>query len=149
MEYSRERDIVTVTALDGSVIDVLAQPRALLAGLGPEAQWTTAQAAYFRSYATWHYLAEPYIFTWPGMETSEVAPWEESGETWRVLQVRFPASIDTHSESQLYYFDPSFRLRRIDYAPIVTGHSPIAHYVAENTAVEGWDMPTWRNPSPK
>lgn len=33
----------------------------------------------------------------------------------------------------------------MDYEPIVTGHSPVAHPVAENTAVEGWERPTWRN----
>jgi hypothetical protein len=145
VDYSRERDSVTIAASDGTLLDALDRPRASFAGFGPEAQWTPAQAAYFRSYATWHYLVEPYIFTWQGVETRELSPWDENGETWRVLKVSFPASIDTHSESQLYYFDEAARLRRMDYQPIVNGHSAVAHYITEHTRIAGWDMPTRRN----
>lgn len=145
VEYNREQDRVTVSAADGSLLHALDRPRASFAGYGPEAQWSAAQAAYFRSYATWHYLLEPYIFTWPGVRTHETSPWDESGETWRVLQVDFPASIHTHSGSQLYYFDESFRLRRMDYQPAVNGHTPVAHYVMEHTKVAGLEIPTRRN----
>jgi hypothetical protein len=145
VDYSRERDRVTITAADGTLLESLDHPRASFAGFGPETQWTPAQAAYFRSYATWHYLVEPYIFTWPGVETRELSPWDESGDTWRVLKVNFPASIDTHSDSQLYYFDESSRLRRMDYQPLVNGNSAVAHYITEHTRVDGWDIPTRRN----
>jgi hypothetical protein len=44
-----------------------------------ETKWSLAQVAYFRSYATWHYLAEPYIFTWPGVEAQEVELCTDNG----------------------------------------------------------------------
>lgn len=52
--------------------------QATFAGYTTETKWSLAQVAYFRSYATWHYLIEPYIFTWPGVEAQEVEPWTKT-----------------------------------------------------------------------
>ena len=93
-------------------------------GLTAASGWSRAQAAYFQAYATSHYLVEPYIFTWDGVETCEIAPWEEDGQSWRGLAVTFPRSLDTHSRTQLYYFDDHDLLRRMDYQPEVLNSSP-------------------------
>ncbi|WP_159801520.1 hypothetical protein [Arthrobacter zhaoguopingii] len=145
VEYDRKADRVTITAADGTLIEELNNPRASFEGYTHETQWTLAQMYYFRSYATWHYLVEPYIFTWPGVETQEVEPWTENGETWRVLSVTFPSSIDTHTTTQLYYFDAAGRLRRMDYQPEVNGNSPVAHYIRGEAEVNGLSIPTKRH----
>ncbi|MCG5444985.1 hypothetical protein NIE79_003428 [Micromonospora sp. NIE79] len=143
-EYDIDTDRVTVTAADGSLIDELTNPRASFAGYTGESQWSLAQAAYFRGYATWHYLVEPFLFTWPGVEAREVEPWTEDGESWRVLRVTFPESLHTHTDTQLYYFDDGGLLRRMDYQPVVNGSSRVAHYVSGATEVDGLVVPTRR-----
>jgi hypothetical protein len=145
VEYDRKADRITVTAADGTLIEELIHPRATFEGYGPDTPWSVSQTAYFRSYATWHYLVEPYIFTWDGVDVREVEPWDENGETWRVLSATFPASIDTHSSTQLYYFDDQGHLRRMDYQPAVNGNSPVAHYIREETEVDGVLIPTQRH----
>ncbi|RJU03262.1 hypothetical protein D6T65_04055 [Arthrobacter frigidicola] len=145
IEYDKKSDRVTVTAADGTLIEELTNPRASFEGYTFETQWTLAQMYYFRSYATWHYLVEPYIFTWPGVETQEVEPWNENGETWRVLSVTFPSSIDTHNTTQLYYFDAAGHLRRMDYQPEVNGNAPGAHYIRGEAEVDGLIIPTKRH----
>ncbi|MGI5519902.1 hypothetical protein ACQEUX_02970 [Micromonospora sp. CA-259024] len=136
-EFDLKANRVTVTGPDGTVIEQLDDPRATFAGYTPETPWSLAQIAYFRSYATWHYLVEPYVFTWPGVEAHEVEPWIENGETWRVLSVTFPESIHTHNTTQLYYFDDAGLLRRMDYQPDVNGRTPVAHYIRAHQTVDG------------
>ncbi|RKR92304.1 hypothetical protein BDK92_6742 [Micromonospora pisi] len=143
--FDRAANRVTVSDADGRVIETLDDPRRTFAGYTPETQWSLAQIAYFRSYATWHYLVEPYIFSWPGVEAYEVEPWTENGETWRGLSVTFPDSIDTHNKTQLYYFDPAGHLRRMDYQPDVNGSTPVAHYIRAQESVGGIVVPTERH----
>ena len=52
--------------------------------------WSDLQTAYFAGYAMWTYLNIPFLLARPGVESEEVEPWQESGETWRRLKVRFP-----------------------------------------------------------
>ena len=135
--FDRDQDTVTVTGRDGKVIDQLEHPRESFAGFDVETPWSLAQIAYFRSYATSHYLLEPYLFTWPGVEAHEIEPWTEAGETWRVLAVTYPTSIDVHSRTQHYYYDDAAHLKRLDYDPEVNGDVPVAHYVLADKKVNG------------
>jgi hypothetical protein len=73
-----------------------------------------------------------------------VEPWTENGQTWRVLSVRFSDSIDTHNQTQLYYFDDAGLLRRMDYQPVVTGQ-PVAHYIRSEGTFDGIVVPTKRH----
>src|SRR5262249_46939955 len=57
----------------------------------------------------------------PGVESEEVEPWQEAGETWRRLKVRFPADIATHSTEQTLYLDRQGLLRRQDYNVEIDG----------------------------
>ena len=61
-EHDSHTDRVTVTGADRSRIDELRNPRASPADHTGESQRTLEQAAYFRGYATWHYLVEPFRF---------------------------------------------------------------------------------------
>ncbi|MFI7609368.1 hypothetical protein ACIBTV_30245 [Micromonospora sp. NPDC049366] len=147
--FDREADRVTVTGRDGEVLADLREPRSTFAGYTPETPWDLGQLAYFRSYATWHYLVEPYVFTWDGVEAHEVAPWTENGETWRVLSVTFPPSLHTHNTTQLYYYDDSGLLRRMDYQPDVNGRTPVAHYIRAHEVIDGIPVATKRHIHPR
>jgi hypothetical protein len=124
---------------------VLDHPRSSFAGLTSESKWSPEQIGYFRGYATWHYLVEPYLFSWPGVAAREVEPWTEGDETWRVLRVDFPPEIRTHNATQLYYYDEAGLLRRMDYAPDVNGSTPVAHYIREHQVVDGIPVPSKRH----
>ncbi|MGW6094641.1 hypothetical protein ACWFRK_09630 [Streptomyces sp. NPDC055157] len=143
--YDKKADRVTVTAADGEILAKLDNPRSSFDGFTPETPWSLAQIAYFRSYATWHYLLEPYLFTWDGAEVKEVEPWTENGETWRVLSVTFSDAVDAHNQTQKYYFNDAYRLRRMDYAPDVNGRPPVAHYIREEETFDGITVPTLRH----
>ena len=142
--FDRARSLVTVAAADGTVIEQLTNPRATFEGYTSETPWSLAQIAYFKAYATWHYLPEPFLFTWPGAVTEEIAPWVEDGQSWRGLSVTFSSDVDTHNETERYYFDDDGLLRRMDYQPVVNGRSPVAHYASGHTTVDGIVVPTER-----
>jgi hypothetical protein len=144
IEYYKKADRVVIFNRDGEIVDELENPRASFEGYTTETPWSAAQAGYFRSYAVWHYLAEPRVFTHPGVEAHEIEPWIEGDETWRVLQVTYPATIDAHNEVELYYFNDAGLLRRMDYQPVVNGFSPTAHYIQETDLIDGLPVPTLR-----
>lgn len=144
IDFDKTVDRIVVSDADGTSVEALDHPRRTFYGLTAASGWSRAQAAYFQAYATSHYLVEPYIFTWDGVETCEIAPWEEDGQSWRGLAVTFPRSLDTHSRTQLYYFDDHDLLRRMDYQPEVLNSSPAAHYVSGHQAVDGVVVATQR-----
>jgi hypothetical protein len=106
--------------------------------------WSDLQLAYFAGYAMWTYLNIPFLLARPGVESEEVEPWQESGETWRRLKVRFPADIATHSTEQTLYFDRQGLLRRQDYNVEIDGTAGAAHYVYDHKEFSGIVFPTKR-----
>jgi hypothetical protein len=145
LTFDALEDVVTITDAAGTEVERLEHPRAGMAGFVGDTQWTAAQMGYFISYATWLYLAEPLLFTLPGVQTRELAPWQEDGETWRRLEVTFPATIASHSTVQTYYFDSVTGLqRRVDYDVEVNGGVEVAHYTSEHAVFGGRPVPTRR-----
>jgi hypothetical protein len=144
-EFDRSADRVTITDRAGGT-QVLDHPRrSLIESAWIETPWDAAQMAYFRGYATWHYLVEPFVFTLPGVLTRESEPWNEDGAIWRVLDVTFPRTIDTHNRIQKYYYDDALHLRRLDYQPEVLGFAPTAQYILEEQIVDEIIVPTSRS----
>ena len=94
--------------------------------------------------AMWTYLNIPFLLARPGVESEQVEPWQESGETWRRLKVRFPADIATHSTEQTLYFDRQGLLRRQDYNVEIDGTAGAAHYVYDHKEFSGIVFPTKR-----
>jgi hypothetical protein len=88
----------------------------------------------------WTYLNTPFLLVRPGVESEEVAPWEEAGETWRRLKVRFPSDIATHSTEQTLYFD---------HRGLLTRGTPAAHYVSDLREFSGIVFPTKRRILPR
>jgi hypothetical protein len=92
----------------------------------------------------WTYLSEPYSLTFPGVTTEELGAWDEDGQVWRRLGVRYPDSIGTHSADQVLYVDSDGFLRRRDYQVDIAGGSPAAHYINDHREFEGIIVPVQR-----
>ncbi len=142
LEFGTGPDHVVVRDVEGDVVEERTDPRASFAGLGVTSAWDLAQTGYFIGYALWNYLTEPFLLAYPGVDAHEIEPWEESGQTWRRLDVTFPDSIVTHSPQQVFYFDGGGEQRRMDYVAEVSGSAPIAHYTSEPKTFGGIVMPT-------
>ena len=74
-----------------------------------DTKWDQLQRLYFLGYAMWNYLAAPFIFVRDGFDIQELAPHNEDGQRWRVLQVRYPKDIPTYCDTQQFYFDTNRR----------------------------------------
>jgi hypothetical protein len=135
---------VAIESTDGVVLEEIRQPRQSFAGHTLQTPWTELQLAYFAGCAMWTYLNTPFVLAWPGVLCRELSPWRENGETWRRLEVNFPASIATHSARQALYFDESGLLKRHDYDVEIAGGTPGAHYIDGYTEVAGIRFPTVR-----
>jgi hypothetical protein len=57
--------------------------------------------------------------------------------------VHFPPNNANHNSDQVFYYDQNFMLRRMDYAPDVTG-SNIAHYTHDPKTFDKFVFPTRR-----
>jgi hypothetical protein len=135
---------IAVYTNDGIAVERRDDPRASFAGYEVTTPWDALQVGYFISYACWNYLTAPFLFTYPGVETRELKPWQEDRETWRRLRVTFPRSIATHSTEQVFYYDADFMQRRMDYAVEVNGDVLVAQYQYEPKTFQGLVLPTRR-----
>jgi len=133
----------------GEVLEELMQPRSSFQGHTLETPWTDLQLAYFAGCAMWTYLNTPFLLARPGVESEEVEPWQEAGETWRRLKVRFPPDIATHSTEQTLYFDQHSLLERHDYDVEISGGTAGAHYVSDLREFSGIVFPTKRRIFPR
>ncbi len=135
---------LTIQTTHGDVIEQRTDPRASFAGYDRSTPWDAVQVAYFSSYATWNYLSEPFLFTYPGVQAREIEPWQEEGQTWRRLHVIFPSTFATHNPEQVFYYDAGGMQRRKDYAPEVYGNHLAAHYTSDPKTFGGLVFPTRR-----
>ena len=139
---SFQPDRVAIETSDGHVVEERANPRASFKGHAFDTPWDRLQLAYFAGYAMWTYLNTPFLFALSGVETDELASWQENGEAWRRLKVRFPEGIATHSAEQTFYFDQEGLLKRHDYEVDVAGGASAAHYVSGLREISGIIVPT-------
>jgi hypothetical protein len=137
-------DRIAIETITGAIISERSNPRAAFAGHVIDTPWDPLHRAYFNGYAMWTYLTTPFFMTMPGFEVVEISPWQEGGELWRGLRVRFPDEIASHSKEQDFYFGDDFLLRRHDYHVDVAGGFPAAQYVHDIVEVDGLRFPTKR-----
>jgi hypothetical protein len=140
---------VALENANGKVLEELLQPRSSFQGHTLETPWSDLQLAYFAGYAMWTYLNTPFLLARPGVESEEVEPWQEAGETWRRLKVCFPADIATHSTEQTLYFDEQGLLKRHDYDVEISSPLAGAHYVYDLKEFFGIVFPTRRRVFPR
>jgi hypothetical protein len=135
---------VAIETTEGRHVEELPRPRDSFKGHSLDTPWSRPQLAYFAGYAMWTYLNTPFLFASDGVETEEVEPWRENGETWRCLKVTFPPELASHSAVQTFYFDAEGLLQRHDYDVEVSGGTPAAHYVYQHEEFSGILVPTRR-----
>jgi len=109
-----------------------------------ETPWDDLDIAYFSGEALWTYLTVPFLYTYPGVATEELSPWEENGEKWRRLQVTFPENIVSHNRKAISYFGEDGLLGRHDYTVDVLGGATGANYASNHKNVHGIIFPTTR-----
>jgi hypothetical protein len=125
-------------------VEVRDDPEKAFEGQAFETPWDKFHVAYFASEALWTYLTLPFLYTYPGFECEEIEPWHEGGEEWRRLKVAFPASIVSHTKTQITHFGPDGLMRRHDYTVDILGGTRGANYSTNYKDVQGIKMPTTR-----
>ncbi|TWB53129.1 hypothetical protein FBZ98_10455 [Rhizobium sp. ERR 922] len=135
-------DRVMIETPAGAVVEELFHPRKSFEGYEMETHWSNPQVAYFAGYTMWTYLTSPFILKRPGVIADEIEPWQENGETWRRLHVRFPDDIATHSAEQTFYFNSVGLLVRHDYEVDIQGRNAAARYLTDYVKASGISLPT-------
>jgi hypothetical protein len=135
---------VVVQRSDGTVIDARDDPQRSFDGHQFQTPWDDIHLAYFVGEAQWTYLNMPFLCTWPGFATEEIAPIEADGETWRRLKVTFPDHIKSHTRQQIACFGPDGLLRRHDFTFDILGGAPGELRAADYRDVNGIIIPTTR-----
>jgi hypothetical protein len=132
---------VVIQRRDGTLIDARDEPERLFDGHQLETPWDDIHLAYFSGEALWTYLNIPFLYTWPGFTTEEIAPIEVDGETWRRLKVTFPEHIKSHTRQQISCFGPDGLLRRHDFTIDVIGGATGMLYATDYRDVDGIMIP--------
>ena len=122
---------VSIESESGVVEETRVDPATSFRGQSLDTPWDMLHVTYFAGYALWSYLSVPFLYTYPGFVTEEIAPWAEDGERWRTLKVNFPDSIAGHTRSQISYFGPEGLLRRHEYTVDVLGGAPGLNYASD------------------
>lgn len=135
---------VAIEKFDGTVVAERSAPSASFANHRLESPWDPLQRAYFNGEALWTYLTTPFLLTMNDVLVEEIAPWDEGDERWRVLRARFPATIETHSPIQDFFFGADLLLRRHDYSVNIAGGFAAAQLTTGYTEAGGIRLPTRR-----
>ena len=133
-----------------SLLSERLHPRESFEGRPRKQPWDQLDAIYFGGYAIWHYLTAPFLFTHSGVEVWNGEPWTEGGNTWSRLHVRFPEKVHTNCQEQVYYFDETGLLQRMDYhVEIVDSAIKVAHYMYDYVKIGKLAFPTRRCAYPR
>jgi hypothetical protein len=116
----------------GAVVARRGNPRAAFRGLRRQFAWDDLDFIYFAGYATWNYLATPYLLVRNGITVEALEPVGGTLQPLVRLKVTFPEDIPTHSRQQVFYFDDQRLLRRLDYTAEVVGRWARAAHFCEN-----------------
>jgi hypothetical protein len=135
---------IAVEKLDGTIVAERRAPTDSFAGHQMSTPWDELQRAYFNGEALWTYLTTPFLLAMDGVQVEETKPWGEGAETWRVLRAYFPASIETHSLIQDFFFGEDLMLRRHDYQVNIAGGFGASQLTSEYVTANGIRLPTKR-----
>ena len=135
---------VVIERRDGTVIDTRDEPERAFDGHQLETPWDDTHVAYFSGEALWTYLNMPFLYTWPGFATEEIAPIDVDDEQWRRLKVTFPENIKSHTREQIACFGPDGLLRRHDFTIDIIGGATGLLYATDYRDVDGIVIPATR-----
>jgi hypothetical protein len=139
-----EPDRIVIEQADGRMIEARDQPEKSFEGQKRETPWDDIHVAYFSGEALWTYLTTPFLYTYPGFESEEIAALQVGRETWRRLKVTFPTYVKSHAHVQISCFGPDGLLRRHDYTVDILGGATGLNYASEYKEVDGIIVPTKR-----
>src|SRR5262245_2357946 len=138
---------VEIKRRDGTIIVSRDDPEASFRGHGQDTPWDDVHIAYFSGEAFYTYINTPFICTYEGFCTEEIAPIQVGGETWRRLKVTFPDTVKSHTKIQTFCFGPDGLLRRHDYHVDILGGPPGFNYASDyrnddglSSQQNGWSM---------
>lgn len=130
-----------IQTADGQTVAGRSNPREAffgLSGVRRNFRWDPLDTTYFAGYASWNYLAAPFLLTREGVRVSQGKSWTERGETWRRLHAEFPPTFHTHSTHQTFYIDDDGLIRRHDFVAVAVGKwASAALYCDDHRIVEG------------
>jgi hypothetical protein len=140
-----EEGAVRIESDQHEVLAERSDARDAFRGLRHQLWWDKLDVLYFCGYALWTYLTIPFVLAEPGFAVRELEPWDEGGETWQRIGVRFPSEIHTHCREQLLYLDHQGLVRRHDYTSEVFGSwAKAAHYPFDHQSFDGVVVPMRR-----
>ena len=140
--FTAER--IAIEKLDGTIVAERRAPKDSFAGHQMSTPWDELQRAYFNGEALWTYFTTPFLLAMDGVRVEETEPWREDKETWRVLRAYFPASIETHSLIQDFFFGQDLTLRRHDYRVNIAGGFEASQLTSDYVTASGIWLPTRR-----
>lgn len=142
-----EPEVVRLEEASGRVAAERRNPRSAFRGIRHALWWDDLDVLYFAGYALWNYLTAPFLLLRPGVETRELPA---AGGRGRRLAVGFPPDLPTHSRTQVFHFDGSGLLRRLDYtAEVFGGWARAAHHCDGYREVDGITVATRRRVVPR
>ena len=139
-----EAEKVVIEKMDGTIVENCDYPESSFDGHQRGTPWNDVHVAYFSGEAMWTYLTTPFLYTYEGFETEEIAPIREENETWRRLNVRFPDYVKSHTREQISCFGPDGLLRRHDYTVDLLAKAPGLNYALDYRNVDGIMVPMTR-----
>lgn len=139
-----EPNRIVVEKLDGTVVEARDNPEKSFEGQERDTPWDDIHVAFFSSEALWTYLTTPFLYTYEGFKTEEIASIQVEKETWRRLKVTFPDYVKSHTREQISCFGPDGLLRRHDYTVDILGGATGLNYASDYRDVDGIIVPTKR-----
>ena len=139
-----EPDRIVMEKIDGTLIETRDDPEKSFDGQQRETPWDDIHAAFFSSEALWTYLTIPFLYTYEGFKTEEIASIRVENETWRRLKVAFPDYVNSHTREQISCFGPDGLLRRHDYTVDILGGATGLNYASDYRDVDGIIVPAKR-----
>lgn len=139
-----EPNRIAIEKIDGTLIASRDDPERSFEGQKRETPWDDIDVAFFSCEALWTYLTTPFLYSYRGFETEEIASIQVDGETWRRLKVTFPDYLKSHTREQISCFGPDGLLRRHDYTVDILGGATGLNYASDYREVDGIMVPAKR-----
>lgn len=139
-----EPNSVVMQKRDGTVVEKREDPEASFNGQERFTPWDEVHVAFFSGEAFYTYFNTPFLYTYGGFSSEEIAPIQVEGETCRRLKVTFPDTVKSHTKTQISCFGPDGLLRRHDYTVDILGGATGLNFASDYINVEGIMFPTKR-----
>jgi hypothetical protein len=139
-----ETNRIVIEKLNGNVIESRNNPEKSFEGHLRETPWDDIHVAFFSGEALWTYLTTPFLYTYDGFKSEEIASIQVEKETWRRLKVTFPDYVKSHTREQISCFGPDGLLRRHDYTVDILGGATGLNFASDYRDVDGIIFPTKR-----